>query len=325
VSKQIDFIGMRRTYFVISMALIVIGLIAMVIPGRGLKLGIDFTGGVLLEVRFEKAVTIGAVRDALSTVKLESSQVQMTEGRNTEALIRTKPLTSDELKTMTQALEGKLGKFSVMRQEEVRGTIGRELTQKGLLALLIATIGMIIYITIRFEFKFAITAIIALIHDVLIVLGAWAVLGLEANSTIIATVLTVVGYSINDTIVVFDRIRENLKARRRESLKEVVNLSINQTMTRSLNTSLTTLIAIFAVYVFGGSTIHDFALALIIGITAGTYSSIFIASPLWWMWKLSAEGDASPASEPVATQPAPLTERPAAPTPAVKKRGGKRK
>lgn len=289
MTKQIDFIGMRKVWFLVSAAVILAGLISIALPGRGLRLGIDFTGGVMLDLRFERAVTTSEVREALSNVGLAGSQIQRTQDSPNEVLIRTRSVTQEEFKAMNAALESRLGKFQTLRIEEVKGVIGGELTRKGLLALLIANVGMIIYITLRFEYKFALTGIAALVHDVLVVLGVYSILGLEANSPLIAAVLTIVGYSINDTIVVFDRIRENLKKRKKESLAEVVNLSINQTMTRSLNTSLTTLLAVLAVFVFGGRTTRDFALALMVGITAGTYSSIFIASPLWYLWKFSEE------------------------------------
>jgi preprotein translocase subunit SecF len=158
-------------------------------------------------------------------------------------------------------------------------------------------VGIVLYVTLRFEYKFALTGIAALVHDVLVMVGMYSLLGYEANSSFVAALLTIVGYSINDTIVVFDRIRENLKTRRRESLADVVNASINQTMARSINTSLTTLLAVFAVFIFGGRTIRDFTVALMIGITAGTYSSVFVASPLWYLWKMrEAHTEAQPAA-----------------------------
>jgi len=287
--KRIDFLGMRKMWFTISAILILIGFVSMAIPGHGFKLGIDFTGGLLTDVKFEKPVTTSGVREALAASGVEGAQIQIASEDNTQVILRTRSLTQDESKAMNQALEKQLGKFEVLRVEEVKGVIGSELARKGLFALVIANIGMVIYITLRFEYKFALTGIAALIHDVLIVIGFYSILGYEANSPFVAAILTIVGYSINDTIVVFDRIRENQKIMRREPLSEVVNVSINQTMTRSLNTSLTTLLALLAVFLFGGRTIRDFTVALMIGITAGTYSSIFIASPLWYLWKMREE------------------------------------
>lgn len=298
--KQIDFIGKRNVWFTISAIVILIGLVSMALPGRGLKLGIDFTGGLLMDVKFEKAATTASVHQALATVGLENAQIQIASDDNTEVIIRTRSLTQDESKAMNQALEKESGKFEVLRVEEVKGVIGSELTRKGLFALLIANVGIIIYVTLRFEYKFALTGIAALIHDVLVVLGFYSILGYEANSSFVAAVLTIVGYSINDTIVIFDRIRENLKTRRREPLADVINLSVNQTMARSINTSLTTLLALLAVFFFGGRTIKDFTVALMIGIIAGSYSSIFVASPLWYLWKMREEAQAT---APAGTRP----------------------
>lgn len=307
VRKQIDFIGKRNVWFTISAIVILIGLVSMALPGRGLKLGIDFTGGLLIDVKFEKAATTASVHQALATVGLENAQIQIASDDNTEVIIRTRSLTQDESKAMNQALEKESGKFDVLRVEEVKGVIGSELTRKGLFALLIANVGIIIYVTLRFEYKFALTGIAALIHDVLVVLGFYSILGYEANSSFVAAVLTIVGYSINDTIVIFDRIRENLKTRRREPLADVINLSINQTMARSINTSVTTLLALLAVFFFGGRTIKDFTVALMIGIIAGSYSSIFVASPLWYLWKMREEAQArqqgTQATAPAGTRP----------------------
>ncbi len=289
MQKRIDFIGMRKVWFIISAILILVGFVSMAIPGRGFRLGVDFTGGLLTDVKFEKPVTTSGVREAVVGAGVEGAQVQIASEDNTQVILRTRSLTQDESKAMNQALEKQLGKFEVLRVEEVKGVIGSELARKGLFALVIANIGMVIYITLRFEYKFALTGIAALIHDVLVVIGFYSILGYEANSPFVAAILTIVGYSINDTIVVFDRIRENQKTMRREPLSEVVNVSINQTMARSLNTSLTTLLALLAVFFFGGRTIRDFTVALMIGITTGTYSSIFIASPLWYLWKMREE------------------------------------
>ena len=294
--RQVDFIGKRNTWFLISALLILVGLVSMAIPGRGLKLGIDFTGGVLMDLRFAAPVTTTEVQDVLTSVGLSGSQVQKSDLEN-EALIRTKSLTAEQTKTLNAALEAKFGKFETLRVEDVKAVVGSELTRKGLLALLLANIGMVIYVTVRFEYKFALTAVAAITHDILIVLSAYSILGLEANSPLIAAVLTIVGYSINDTIVVFDRIRERLKSRTKESLGDLVNRSINQTMTRSLNTSLTTMLAILAVLLFGGRTTRDFAIALMVGVTAGTYSSIFVASPLWYLWKLKEERETHRAAQ----------------------------
>ena len=180
--------------------------------------------------------------------------------------------------------------IETIRMEEVDPIVGQELKEKALLATIIASLGMIIYITLRFEFKFAITAILAVLHDALIVLGFFALFKIPINAPFIAAILTILGYSINDTIVIYDRIRENIRLLHKETLDKIINISLKQTLTRSINTSLTTLLAIIMLYFFGGETIKDFTLALIIGIIAGTYSSIFIASPLWYTWKKTEHG-----------------------------------
>ncbi|MEW6243901.1 MAG: protein translocase subunit SecF [Bacillota bacterium] len=286
--KKIDFFGMRKYWFGFSAAVILLGLIFLVMPGKGLRLGIDFTGGTILDLTFDEPVTVASVRSALEPLGLGKSVIQTSpDGR--AVIIRTSTITEEMKRDVRKALEAELGSYQVERIEEVQGVISRELTRKAFLALGIAFLGMIVYITLRFEFKFAVTAIVALLHDVAITVGIFSIIGVEVESNFVAAILTIVGYSINDTIVVYDRIRENLKVRRKESLASLVNDSISQTLRRSINTSLTTLLAVGAIYVFGGKTTRDFGLALVIGILSGTYSSIFIASPLWVLWKTREE------------------------------------
>ncbi len=318
---QIDFIGKRKIWMIVSACLIFAGIVSIAIPGRGLKLGIDFTGGLLVDYAFENEVTTAEMREVLAGIGIHGAQIQMSA--QNEVLVRTRALTQEEHRQLNEALLTELGQFEMLRIEEVKPVIGRELTQRGLTAVALATLGMILYVTLRFEFKFAIAGIVALLHDVLIVIGAYSILGMEANSPLIAAVLTIVGYSINDTIVVFDRIRENMKTRRRESLKEITNLSINQTITRSLNTSLTTMLAILAVMLFGGRTIREFSTALFLGVAAGTYSSVFVASPVWYLWKRREErqGFEEVAPEPVAVPQA----QPTKPRESKKASGKKRK
>ena len=197
-----------------------------------------------------------------------------------------RPINDEQVGRIVEALSQKIGQVSVIESQMVEGVIGRELLGRALMAVVIACVGIVIYVSLRFEFRFAVAAILALIHDVIIVLGAFALMGRQVNSPFIAAVLTIIGYSINDTIVIFDKIRENLRLRKKETLEELTNKSILQTMTRSLNTVITTLLAVFALFFFGGASIRDFSLALIIGLTTGTYSSIFIASPIWLEWRM---------------------------------------
>ncbi|HHY38252.1 MAG TPA: protein translocase subunit SecF [Clostridia bacterium] len=290
--SNFDFVGKRRIWFGLSSAVIITGLIFMVLPGHGLRLGIDFTGGSLLDLTFQKSPTTSEVREVLSQHGFGGSMIQKGGALGRDVLIRTKTLTDQQREAVLKDLSDKVGPYTVNRIEEVRGVISEEITRSALLALLIANVGILAYVTLRFEFKFAVAAIVALVHDVLVTLGFTAITGMELQSPFVAAILTIVGYSINDTIVVFDRIRENMKTKdaakskkKPEGYGALANRSISETLTRSINTSLTTILAIAAVYLFGGKTTKDFALTLIVGITAGTYSSIFIASPLWVWWK----------------------------------------
>ncbi len=279
-----NFMGAKKIWLAISLLVTLVGLASLAF--RGLNLGIDFTGGSTLELQLQRPVTTSEVRQALDPIGLGDSQVQLTqEGQRQGVFIRTRPLTGQQGEEVIKALRSKLGDFELVQFEEVEGVISRELIRNAFWALAIAAVGMVVYITLRFEFKFAVAGVVAILHDVLITVGLYSLLGREVSSPFVAVVLTIVGYSINDTIVVYDRIRENLKQRRKENLEQLVNRSINETFARSVNTVLTTLLAIVAVFLFGGPTTKNFALALMIGITSGAYSSIFIASALWLMWK----------------------------------------
>ena len=278
-----NIIGLRKIWFSISLALIIPGIIFLFL--NGLNLGIDFTGGNILDVKFKEAITVEEIRGALEPLGLGNSGIQLSAGN--KAYIRTKVL--DEVKhgEVIDALAKKGMILPVQRDEKVGPTIGKELAVNALLALALASVLMVIYITWRFEFKFAIAAIIALLHDVLVVLGVFSILQLEVDSAFVAAVLTIIGYSINDTIVIFDRIRENLKKKERgESLEQMVNKSVLQTMSRSINTVLTVIFILVALLIFGGETTKIFVFAMLIGVISGAYSSVFNASPLWLEFKL---------------------------------------
>jgi len=279
---KLNIMGTRKTWLTLS-GILVLGCLILLLT-RGLNFGLDFTGGTLLERDFKKPVTAAQIREVLTGPELKSmdlgqSVIQIGDG--SEALIRTKALSDQQIRKVDEALTKKFDKVEERRTEMVEPVIGRELLAQAGWALLIAWLLIMVYIGFRFEFRFGIAAVAALIHDVVIALGIFALIGREVNMPFVAAILTIVGYSINDTIVIFDRIRENLQKRRREGLVELVNNSIVETLPRTINTSVTTLFAIVAILLFGGATLKDFSLALFIGIIVGTYSSIYIASPLW--------------------------------------------
>jgi len=275
----INFIGRRKVWYLISLVLIIVGIISLFT--QGLNMGIDFTGGNLIQVKFSQNVTSGEVRDIFSEHIKEGFSVQETENNN--FLVRTPVLSEEQGNKIISDLTAKLGENEILRNEHVGAIIGKELTLNALYALAIASVLMVIYISFRFEIRFGIAAIISLLHDVMIVLGIFSLLQIEVDSAFVAAILTIVGYSVNDTIVIFDRIRENLRGKsKKEEWEMLVNRSIMQTLARSINTVLTTLFPLIALLLVGGATIKVFALALLIGISSGCYSSIFIASPLWF-------------------------------------------
>lgn len=279
-----DIVGKSKLWYTIASIIIIIGLLFTVF--RGLNFGIDFQGGSLLEFSFEQHVSNEDIRKVLSGLDFaQEAVIQQSEEEGIQGvLIRTKELTPQEIMEIETALKEEYPSTETLRTDMVGPTIGKELRVNAILALLIASIAIIIYISFRFEFRFAIVAIIALLHDVLVTIGLFAILGKEVNTPFVAALLTIIGYSINDTIVIFDRIRENLKLMPRKPFEEQANTSIVETLPRTINTSITTLTVVLAIYIFGGASIKTFMLALFIGMFAGTYSSIFIASPLLVTW-----------------------------------------
>lgn len=285
---KIEFISKRRLFLTLSAVIILIGIIFFIFRG-GFNFGIDFAGGTVVQLKFEKDTEIDSVRKGLRGIALGDSVIQHF-GSDKEILIRVEKSESslEGLQTdITKALREHpdLGKFEVERTEMVGPQVGKELRKKALLAIAYALLGIILYIAWRFEFRYGVAAIIALVHDVSITLTAFLVTNREINLPIIAALLAIIGYSLNDTIVVFDRIRENLKIRRKEVFEVTINNSINETLSRTLLTSLTTLIVVLALFFLGGEVIHDFSFALLVGIIVGTYSSIFVASPVLVMWQ----------------------------------------
>lgn len=283
-----DFIGKRKIWYALSLILLAVSIGSIIV--QGLNFGIDFRGGTLLHLQFEnKNITVEQLREGLKEVNLETSQIQESDD---SFVIKTSELDQAEQKNVLSTIEGKLGAFTVLRSEQVGPVIGKELRTAGLLALLIASILQIIYISFRFEFRFGLAAILALLHDVLITTGFFSIMQYEVDVTFIAAVLTIIGYSINDTIVIFDRIRENLKYKQKVELADLTNKSISQSIVRSLSTSVAVLFVLVALIVLGGETTKYFSLAMLVGVLAGTYSSIFIASPLWYEFRPDKGGKA---------------------------------
>jgi len=284
---HVDFLGKRKIAAALSIAMIVLSL--GLIIAKGLNFGIDFTGGTLVEVKFNQAPAISDVRKAITPAGYEKATIQEF-GAPEEIMIRVQNKEeTDSSKISTDILDGLGAEFGpenveMRRVEFVGPQVGEELTEAGIMAILFAMVAILIYVTFRFKLRFAIGADAALLHDITILVGVFALTGKEFTLPVVAAILTVIGYSLNDTIVVFDRIRENLalnrKKRTPDSEVDVVNGSVNQTLGRTLMTSLTTLLVVFALFFFGGEVIHDFAFALIVGILVGTYSSIYIASPV---------------------------------------------
>ncbi len=306
--KQTDikFMSRRRVALIVSAVTIVVGIVSLVV--RGLDFGIDFTGGTLVEVSFDESIKIEAVRATLRQAEFDDALVQYF-GTSRDIMVRL-PVRDDDAgaklssglmeavrkpynETLTQSSQGAAQqcvtdtgdaasdcRVQMRRVEFVGPQVGKELTEKGGLAMIYALIGILMYVAWRFEWRFAIGSVAALIHDVLVTLGLFSLLQLEFSLPVLAALLAVIGYSLNDTIVVFDRVRENFRKMRRGNVTEIMDRSINQTLPRTLLTSLTTLLVLLALFALGGEVIHGFATALIIGVVVGTYSSIFVASPV---------------------------------------------
>jgi len=294
-NTDIKFVSKRKKFYQISAAIILIGIISLLF--QGLNYGIDFAGGTLIQIDFEQNASITDIRDVLGEMNLAGSTIQSLSGN--EFVIRTDQTALQQREEILETLENRIGAFEVLKVEMVGPVIGESLKRLAVFAIIFAFIGIILYITVRFEFKYAITSIVALGHDVLIALAILSVLQKEISIPIIAAILTIVGYSLNNTIVIFDRLRENLKLKSRPILEETIDLSINQSLTRTVNTALTTLLPVLALYFFGG-TLSDFAFVLLIGIVVGTYSSICMAGPL--LLELKKRGKVSFSSVPQADQ-----------------------
>ena len=285
---KVDFMGKMNPAIILSLALIFITFVSLIIHG-GMKFGIDFEGGTLVQLRFKTAPNIEDIRSGLKNIGMGESTIQEF-GSKTDILIRVQK-SDEKLQAIGAQVKESLKDFfdvndiTVDRVEMVGPKVGKDLREKAFLSIVYAIIAIVIYISWRFEFQYAIAAIIALIHDVLLTMGAFSLADKEFTLVIVAAFLTIIGYSLNDTIVIFDRIRENLRRRGKSSLIELINISLNQTLSRTILTSGTTLLVVLALFFLGGEIIHDFAFALLIGVAVGTYSSIFIASVFLVYWE----------------------------------------
>ncbi|WP_071515368.1 protein translocase subunit SecF [Geitlerinema sp. PCC 9228] len=292
----------RSRWWTVSATVILIGLISAIVSffslGYPLKPGLDFVGGTRLQLELDctlpnncdRPIQIGQVRQVVAEQGLENSSIQVVGEERNGLSIRSKVLDTQKRTQLIDALSAEIGEFdrSQIRIDTVGPTIGRQIFVAGLLSLLVALAGIILYVSIRFQFDYALFAIVALFHDVLVTLGVFSVLGLvaglEIDSLFLVALLTIIGFSVNDTVVIYDRIREKSQRNPNESIASLVDSAVNETLTRSINTTLTSLLSLVAILLFGGETLKDFALALIVGFISGAYSSIFIAGSLleWW-------------------------------------------
>jgi preprotein translocase subunit SecF len=325
---KLQVIRQRNVWWAISSALILAGIVAMFISwkqiGAPLRPGLDFVGGTRLQFELDcskadncqKPIDIAAVRSVMDAEGLGGSNIQAItdrSGKQVGITIRTAPLNGEQRNQLQSALSEKLGTFdpSKTQIDTVGPVIGQQLFSAGLLALIVAFVGIAIYLSLRFQLDYAIFAIVALFHDILITVGIFAILGLlfnvEVDSLFIVALLTIVGFSVNDTVVIYDRIRETIALNPERHIDDIVDAAVNSTLARSINTTLTTLLTLFSIFFFGGETLKIFALALIIGFTMGAYSSIFIASTLLALWRertgqVCGPAPAAPATDGVSSE-----------------------
>lgn len=297
---NINFIGNRKIALIFSGVLMLISIVSLAV--RGLHMGIDFTGGTLIEVGYRQPADLKVLRSTLDEAGFDNATVQ-NFGTTKDVLIRLQLVEGVSSKDLSEkVLEEAINKttaepVSVHRVEFVGPQVGDDLAEDGFLALLYSTIGILVYIAWRFEWKFSLGAVLATIHDVIVTLGLFSVLGLEFDLTVLAAVLALIGYSLNDTIVVYDRIRENFRAMRKESTEVIMNNAVNVTLSRTIMTSVTVILVLVSLFFLGGQVIHNFSIVLLFGVFFGTYSSIFIASPMALMLGISPEDLLIPVKE----------------------------
>ncbi len=298
-TTNINFMGNRNIALIFSGILMVFSIASLAV--RGLQMGIDFTGGTLIEVGYQKAADLTVLRKTLDEAGFNDATVQ-NFGTAKDVLIRLKPhegVSSADLSSNVLEAINKTSTepASVRRVEFVGPQVGDDLAEDGFLALLYSAIGILIYVAWRFEWKFSLGAVIATFHDVIVTLGVFSVFGLEFDLTVLAAILALIGYSLNDTIVVYDRVRENFRSLRKISTEEIMNISINVTLNRTIMTSFTVILVLGSLFFLGGEIIHNFSIALLFGVIFGTYSSIFIASPMALILGISAEDMMIPVKE----------------------------
>ncbi len=289
---NIDFMGWKNVSFSFSALLIILGIVGLVQIGRGkANLGIDFIGGTTVQLGFKDRVAIDQARAALDKSAFQGATIQEVGEGGNRILVRLRESegASDKVQNLFRQ-EFPNNPFEVVSIEEIGPTIGQSLKQQSLWAITISIVGIIIYVAFRFQFKFGVAAAIATVHDVFAVLGIFYILHKEINLLIVTALLTLAGYSLTDTVVVFDRIRENLKKNKRDPLPTLVNNSINEVLSRTIITSLTVVLVLVPLVIFGGEVLHDFSLALLRGVVVGTYSSVFVASPVLVVWHTKSGG-----------------------------------
>ncbi len=314
MDRQLNIIGKRKIWYLISIVLILAGLISFFT--QGLNKGLDFTGGNLYQIQFETMPEATDLRTVLNQYVSQTPSIQKSD--NNSYLIRTADIDEEQSAAMLDEMKSSFGNIVILRNEHIGPTIGRELISKAETALIIAVICMLLYITIRFKFNYAISAIVPLIHDVLLTLGLFSIMQLEVDSTFVAAILTILGYSINNTIVIFDRIRENTRKLSKMPFSDLVNISVNQTIARSINTSVAVLLLLVALFFFGGASTKNFALALLVGVVGGCYSSVFIAGSILTdiggrIGSKSKQTSVKSGSKPTAPQPVKTEAKPVLP------------
>jgi len=289
--RQFDFLGKTKYFVPLSLLLVAVSIIVLIPGVRGVNLGIDFTGGMEFTVLFSEPVDTADLRAALGGIDvggggLITSVIQDVSERNTKVI--TAQVDASQAADRIESMLRRDFPVTDISRRVIGQQVSQELAQKGWQAVLLALVAILVYISWRFRLRYAVGAVAAILHDVVIALGVFALFRIEINLATIAAFLTIVGYSLNDTIVIYDRIRENLKVERRKSIFEIINHSVNQSLSRTVNTSLTTFIPVIILFLFGGSVLRGFSLALLIGVVVGTYSSMYIANPILYAWTLKA-------------------------------------